>query len=129
MGLWLVLLMGLVPISAQAVSATAAFEGESVKTPFGTYTSVPPERLRLALKSVDDITPINVHVPYEGKIAGTEAFAPFDQLERLTGSDQVVGLRGLGQRDPFAAAVFALSLLSLAGIPPLAGLAGKVLLL
>ncbi len=57
------------------------------------------------------------------------AFAVTAQLERLTGSDQVVGLRGLGQRDPFAAAVFALSLLSLAGIPPLAGFAGKVLLL
>lgn len=85
MGLWLVLLMGLVPISAQAVSATAALEGESVKTPFGTYTSVPPEGLRLVLKSVDDITLINVHVPYEGEIAGTEAFTPFDQLERRRG--------------------------------------------
>ena len=57
------------------------------------------------------------------------AFVVTAQLERLTGSDRVAGLRGLGQRAPFAAAVFTLSLLSLAGIPPLAGFAGKVLLL
>lgn len=57
------------------------------------------------------------------------AFVVTAQLERLTGSDRVEGLRGLGQRAPFAAAVFTLSLLSLAGIPPLAGFAGKVLLL
>lgn len=39
----------------------------------------------MALKSADGITLINVHVPYEGEIAGTEAFVPFDQLERRRG--------------------------------------------
>ena len=57
------------------------------------------------------------------------AFVVAAQLERLTGSDKLRGLRGLGQRSPLAAVGLTLSLLSLAGIPPLAGFAGKVLLL
>ncbi len=57
------------------------------------------------------------------------AFVVVAQLERLTGTDHINGLRGLGQRSPFAAAALTLSLLSLAGVPPLAGFAGKVLLL
>ena len=57
------------------------------------------------------------------------AFVVVAQLERLTGTDHINGLRGLGRRAPFAAAALALSLLSLAGVPPLAGFAGKVLLL
>lgn len=56
-------------------------------------------------------------------------FAVVAQLERATGSDAIATVRGLGRRSPGPAIVFALSLLSLAGIPPLAGFAGKILLL
>lgn len=37
-------------------------------------------------------------------------------------------LRGLGQRAPLLAAVLTISLLSMAGIPPMAGLVGKLYL-
>ena len=57
------------------------------------------------------------------------AFTIVAQVERVTGSDAIVTVRGLAQREPGAAAALALSLLSLAGIPPLAGFTGKVLLL
>lgn len=57
------------------------------------------------------------------------AFVVAAQLERLTGSDCLSNLRGLGQRSPYGAVVLTLSLLSLAGVPPLAGFVGKVLLL
>lgn len=57
------------------------------------------------------------------------AFAVVAQIERTTGSDAIAVVRGLGRRMPAAAAALALSLLSLAGIPPLAGFAGKVFLL
>lgn len=57
------------------------------------------------------------------------AFAIVAQIERVTGSDAIVAVRGLGRRVPGAATALALSLLSLAGIPPLAGFIGKVLLL
>lgn len=57
------------------------------------------------------------------------AFAIIAQIERTTGSDALAVVRGLARRQPGAAAALALSLLSLAGMPPLAGFAGKVLLL
>jgi NADH-quinone oxidoreductase subunit N len=50
-------------------------------------------------------------------------------LERTLGSDSFEALRGLHQRAPGPAAVMALSLLSLAGFPPLAGFVGKVVVL
>jgi NADH-quinone oxidoreductase subunit N len=57
------------------------------------------------------------------------AFTVVAQIERTFGSDAVTTVRGLGRRSPAAAAALALALLSLAGIPPLAGFAGKVFLL
>ena len=57
------------------------------------------------------------------------AFAVVSHLERTLGSDSFEALRGLSARAPGPAAVLALSLLSLAGFPPLAGFAGKVVVL
>lgn len=57
------------------------------------------------------------------------AFAVLAQVERMLGEDDFNAVRGLGQRAPWPAAAFTLALLSLAGIPPLAGFAGKVILL
>lgn len=57
------------------------------------------------------------------------AFAAAGALERAVGTDALSALRGLGRRAPFASAALALALLSLAGVPPLGGFAGKVLLL
>ncbi|MDD5704232.1 MAG: NADH-quinone oxidoreductase subunit N, partial [Dehalococcoidales bacterium] len=42
-----------------------------------------------------------------------------------TGSDEIKDYAGLAQRSPLLAAVLTVSLLSMAGIPPLAGFAGK----
>ena len=57
------------------------------------------------------------------------AFVVVARLERVHGRDGFDVVRGLGRRAPWAAAALALALLSLAGIPPLAGFAGKVFLL
>ena len=56
------------------------------------------------------------------------AFAAVAHLERTLGSDRFKAVRGLGRRAPAVSVVLTLSLLSLAGIPPLAGFLGKVLL-
>ncbi len=48
---------------------------------------------------------------------------------RHTDSDDISSLAGLGQRSPVLAGVLSLSMVSLAGIPPLAGFFGKFLLL
>lgn len=57
------------------------------------------------------------------------AFAVAAHVERVHGSDAFEVLRGLGRRAPAAAGVLAIALLSLAGIPPLGGFAGKVFVL
>src|SRR6185436_5284432 len=44
-------------------------------------------------------------------------------------SEDISGLAGLNQRSPLLAATLALAMVSLAGIPPLAGFFGKFLLL
>lgn len=45
----------------------------------GTYTSVPPRQLATMLEA-EDVVLVNVHVPYEGEIEGTDAFIPYDQV-------------------------------------------------
>jgi NADH-quinone oxidoreductase subunit N len=57
------------------------------------------------------------------------AFTFAAHLERAVGTDKFSALRGLGRRAPWPAAMLTLFLLSLAGIPPLAGFIGKVLVL
>lgn len=57
------------------------------------------------------------------------AFTMAAQLERAVGTDALSALQGAGRQSPWASIVLCLCLLSLAGIPPLAGFAGKVMLL
>ncbi|HAM70143.1 MAG TPA: NADH-quinone oxidoreductase subunit N [Verrucomicrobiales bacterium] len=53
------------------------------------------------------------------------AFGVVAVVERATGSDSIEGLAGLSRRAPWLAGCLAVFLLSLAGIPPLAGFFGK----
>lgn len=57
------------------------------------------------------------------------AFAVVAHVERSAGDDSFDAFRGLVRSAPAAAAAMILCLLSLAGFPPLAGFAGKVLVL
>ena len=59
----------------------------------------------------------------------TAAFMIITLVMRQLDSEDISGLAGLHQRSPFLAAVMALAMVSLAGIPPLAGFMGKFLLL
>jgi NADH-quinone oxidoreductase subunit N len=54
------------------------------------------------------------------------AFAVLAAVERETGSVEVAALSGLGRRHPWWTAALVLSLLSLLGLPPLAGFVGKL---
>lgn len=49
-------------------------------------------------------------------------------MEKSGGNDLLESYRGLGKRSPFLAGVLFLALLSLAGVPPLAGFFGKFLI-
>ena len=57
------------------------------------------------------------------------AFLVITTFSKQTGSDEIKDYAGLSHRSPFLAAVMFISLLSLAGVPPLAGFFGKFLLL
>jgi NADH-quinone oxidoreductase subunit N len=53
------------------------------------------------------------------------AFAVLDLVEQQTGSDQLAHFDGLGRRAPLLSLALAIFILSLAGIPPLAGFFAK----
>lgn len=53
------------------------------------------------------------------------AFTVAGYFYTVTGSDEIEDYAGLSQRSPLMAAVLVISMLSMAGIPPLAGFAGK----
>lgn len=50
-----------------------------VSVPGGAYFTIEPRELETMLKT-KDFPLINVHIPYEGEIAGTDQFIPFDQI-------------------------------------------------
>jgi NADH-quinone oxidoreductase subunit N len=56
------------------------------------------------------------------------AFLAVDGIERQIGTDELEGFAGLGGRLPLSAAMLTVSLLSLAGFPPLGGFVGKTML-
>jgi NADH-quinone oxidoreductase subunit N len=57
--------------------------------------------------------------------ANMGAFAVITHVAQTQGSNDIADFEGLARRSPLAAAVLTASLLSLAGIPPLAGFVGK----
>jgi rhodanese-related sulfurtransferase len=72
-------LAGLAPSGAQTP--------ETQKVPVeggGTYTDVSARGLARLLET-KNFPLINVHIPYEGEIAGTDAFIPFNQVEANLG--------------------------------------------
>ncbi len=66
-----------------------------------------------------------VYYAFTYALAGLGAFAAAAHLERRTGQAALDGLIGLGRQAPWLAAGVAVFLLSLAGLPPLAGFPAK----
>ncbi len=57
--------------------------GQRMETQGGSYVNVAPAELQSMLDS-KDFPLVNVHIPYEGEIEGTDLFIPYDQVaERL----------------------------------------------
>jgi len=66
---------GAIPTATAARPAT----GPATLVVGARYGELAPDELSTALAN-KDFTLINVHVPYEGEIAGTDAFIPYDRI-------------------------------------------------
>ena len=78
----------LIPIAVTAyqpvVAQPAAIRGRTVTVPGGLYSNVGASTLRKMLANKTFFL-LNVHVPYEGEIQGTDANVPYDQVEHRMG--------------------------------------------
>ena len=59
--------------------AASAVAGQQVEADGGVYYDVSPEELVSMLESKDFVV-VNVHIPYEGEIEGTDLFIPYDDI-------------------------------------------------
>ncbi len=82
----------------------------------------------LAAASVLGATAVNFYL-LSYLFTNLAAFLVVAEFSRQTGSDEMADYAGLSKRSPFLAATMFIALLSLAGVPPLAGFFGKFLLL
>jgi rhodanese-related sulfurtransferase len=60
---------------------TASSQPARVSVPGGSYTNVSAVQLK-AMLDKKDFTFVNVHIPYDGEIATTDAFVPYNEIEK-----------------------------------------------
>ncbi|MFO7944724.1 MAG: rhodanese-like domain-containing protein [Anaerolineales bacterium] len=85
-GLGMILLIGAILLAACSgqVTATDSVETEAaneVSVEGGTYTLISPDELK-AMLDEEDVTVINVYVPYQGYIAGTDVYIPYNEIDQ-----------------------------------------------
>lgn len=79
----------LVVIALATIACSPSADGgpaSEVRVPVdggGSYVDIPADRLT-AMLAAKDFVLINVHVPYEGELAQTDAFIPFDRIAEET---------------------------------------------
>ena len=64
-----------------APATPASNQSVKLSVPGGSYTNVPAAQLKVMLDK-KDFAFINVHIPYEGEIAKTDAFVPYNNIEK-----------------------------------------------
>ena len=71
------------PLAACAGSRAPATSSQPAKVlvPGGSYTNVSVTQLK-AMLDKKDFAFVNVHIPYEGEIAKTDAFVPYNEIEK-----------------------------------------------
>jgi rhodanese-related sulfurtransferase len=75
--------IGVAPTMMAVAASPAGGGGTKVAVPGGAYTNIGPTELRERLAHKDFVF-VNVHVPYEGEIAQTDANIPYDQISQHT---------------------------------------------
>lgn len=79
--LYLLLLSLLIAACSGTAGKGASTAAAVVKTEKGQYTNITVPELQAMLQN-KDFTFVNVHVPYKGHIAQTDAFIPYDQIDQ-----------------------------------------------
>lgn len=69
------------PAASAAASAQSA-AAQQARNADG-YVDLQADRLQ-ALLEAEEVTLVNVHIPYEGELPGTDLFIPFDQIQAHT---------------------------------------------
>ncbi len=67
--------------SGMAFAGPAPSRGHPVTVSGGSYTNMSPATVNEMLRQKNFFL-LNVHVPYEGEIGGTDANVPYDQIEQ-----------------------------------------------
>ncbi|MEW6060030.1 MAG: rhodanese-like domain-containing protein [Actinomycetota bacterium] len=78
-------LVALVALAIVLLAACSESEEDSTGGVGATWTQITPNELDSMLQS-EDVFLVNVHVPYEGHIPGTDAFIPYDRIAGRVGA-------------------------------------------
>lgn len=70
--------------SSPTAPPSAGQVGRVIQTEGGSYIDITPTELNAMLKHKDFYF-VNTHIPYEGEIAPTDAFVPYDALDENLG--------------------------------------------
>lgn len=65
----------------KAAAVESASVGEKVSVPGGSFVRLSPDELKAALEE-KNFTFVNVHIPFEGDIAGTDLSIPYNEIGR-----------------------------------------------
>ena len=63
------------------IAPATSSKSAKVSVPGGSYTNVSVTQMK-AMLDTKDFAFINVHIPYEGEIAKTDAFVPYNDIEK-----------------------------------------------
>jgi rhodanese-related sulfurtransferase len=88
MKLFLTFLFTLALVISGCQSKPSEISAETVKVDGGSYTNVNAEELNTMLKKKDFVL-VNVHIPFEGNIMGTDMSLPYNQISEPTNLSQL----------------------------------------
>ena len=78
------LILAVIPLtacSAATIQPTVEVVGQTISVEGGSYTDVSAAELQTMLAN-KGFTFVNVHIPFEGDIAGTDLSIPYDQIDQ-----------------------------------------------
>lgn len=72
----------------EAAPGDSTSAGEKVSVPGGSFVRLSPDELKDSLEE-EDFAFVNVHIPFEGDIAGTDLSIPYDEIGQKENLDRL----------------------------------------